>query len=80
MQSSQEQFLQRAGRIFDVGQAARWTRLQKAVFNKLIGDLVYCHGYSRISDEMLKAAKANMERITAVCMRRSKESHDERYQ
>ena len=58
-----EEFMQRAVRIFDVESAQAWTRFERAVFNLLVGEMIYRHGYAGISDDMLQDAKQEMERL-----------------
>jgi hypothetical protein len=58
-----EEFLKRAARVFPVEASRGWSKLERAVFNVLIGELIYQHGYKHISDEMLAQACAEMSRI-----------------
>jgi hypothetical protein len=58
-----EEFLKRAARIFPVEASRGWSKLERAVFNVLIGDLIYHHGYKNISDDMLAKACEEMNRI-----------------
>ena len=61
-----EQFLERASRIFPVEASRSWSKLERAVFNVLIGDLIFNHGYKNISDEMLIEACQQMDKIVRM--------------
>jgi hypothetical protein len=58
-----EQFVQRASRIFPPKEASRWSRIERAVFNHLMAQLIYRHGYSAISNEMLQQSREDMIEI-----------------
>lgn len=58
-----EQFVQRASRIFPPKEASRWSRIERAVFNHLMAQLIHRHGYSAISDEMLQQSREDMIEI-----------------
>jgi hypothetical protein len=55
-----KQFVERASRIFPESQANDWTRIERAVFNHLMAQLIYRYGYARISDQMLQQVQNEM--------------------
>jgi hypothetical protein len=60
---SHEQFIKRASEVFPVNRASAWSRVERAVFNHLMAQLVITHHYSSISTEMLRRCKDDMEEI-----------------
>lgn len=66
-----DQFVLRASRFFPPEQAASWSRLQRAIFNGLLSELIYRHGYDAISDDMLLHARAEMEKLVRLCCNRA---------
>ena len=58
-----EQFIQRASDVFPVNRVRAWSRVERAVFNHLMAQLVIKHPYSSISNEMLRRCKDDMEEI-----------------
>lgn len=54
------QFVERASQIFPESQAAAWTRIERAVFNHLMAQLIYRYGYAGISDQMLQDVRTEM--------------------
>jgi hypothetical protein len=61
-----EQFVQRASRIFPEDGVRTWSRIERAVFNHLLGRLIVQHGYDSISNQMLVESRDNMKK----CVRR----------
>lgn len=61
-----EQFVQRASRIFPEEGVRAWSRIERAVFNHLLGRLIIQHGYDSISNQMLEESRENMNK----CVRR----------
>ena len=55
-----KQFVERASQIFPESQVADWTRIDRAVFNHLMAQLIYRYGYARITDQMLQEARNEM--------------------
>lgn len=55
-----EQFVQRASRIFPEEGVRAWSRIERAVFNHLLGRLIIQHGYDSISNQMLEESRDNM--------------------
>jgi hypothetical protein len=55
-----KEFLERASQIFPESQVAAWTRIERAVFNHVMAQLIYRYGYTRISDQMLQQARNEM--------------------
>ena len=58
-----EQFIQRASRIFPENHVKSWSRIERAVFNHLLGRLISRHGYDSISDQMLEASREDMNKV-----------------
>lgn len=58
-----EQFVGRAGRVFTEDQVSAWSRIDRAVFNHLMSQLIYQHSYSAISNEMLQEVRTDMIKI-----------------
>lgn len=62
-----EQFIQRANRVFPVDRAEHWSRVERAVFNHLLGRMIHEHGYGAITDSMLNQSRDDMARIVRRC-------------
>lgn len=58
-----EQFVQRASRVFPVDGVRTWSRIERAVFNHLLGRLIIQHGYDAISNQMLEESRDNMNKF-----------------
>ncbi len=58
-----DQFVQRASRVFQVSSVRSWSRIERAVFNHLIGRLVRHRSYWEISNAMLYACRDEMNEI-----------------
>ncbi|MDP2880570.1 MAG: hypothetical protein Q8N89_03200 [Azonexus sp.] len=58
-----EQFVQRASRVFPEHGVRAWSRIERAVFNHLLGRLIIQHGYDAISDQMLEESRENMNKF-----------------
>ena len=58
-----EQFVRRASRVFPEDQVSAWSRIDRAVFNHLMSQLIHRHGYSAISNEMLQEVRTEMVTI-----------------
>jgi hypothetical protein len=64
------QLIERASKVFPERQVADWTRVERAVFNHLMAQLIYRYGYARISDQMLHEVRNEMtvivKRVTGI--------------
>jgi hypothetical protein len=58
-----EQFVRRASRVFPEDQVSAWSRIDRAVFNHLMSQLIFRHSYGEISNEMLHKVRTAMIRI-----------------
>ena len=58
-----EQFVRRASRVFTEDQVSAWSRIDRAVFNHLMSQLIYRHNYSAISNEMLQEVRTEMIKV-----------------
>lgn len=58
-----EQFVQRASRVFPSDSVRSWTRIERAVFNHLMGQLIRHHSYGEISNAMLYACRDDMNDV-----------------
>lgn len=58
-----EQFVQRASRVFSEEKARTWSRIERAVFNHLLGRLIIQHGYDSISTQMLEESRDDMNKF-----------------
>lgn len=58
-----EQFVQRASRVFPRKCVRSWSRVERGVFNHLMGQLIHKHSYSSITDEMLDQCQKDMAEI-----------------
>jgi hypothetical protein len=60
-QESHDQFVERAMRIFPAEEADKWSRLERALFNSLMGKLIFAHGYGGITESMLIEVRQRMQ-------------------
>lgn len=58
-----EQFVQRASRVFKSDSVRTWSRIERAVFNHLMEQLVRHRSYSEISNAMLHVCRQDMNDI-----------------
>ncbi len=58
-----EQFVQRASRVFPSDSVRAWGRLERIVFNHLMGQLIRHRRYCEISNEMLYACRDDMNDV-----------------
>ena len=58
-----EQFIQRAGRVFSTDDVRCWSRIERAVFNHLLGPIIHKFNYGSITDEMLLQCRNDMVEI-----------------
>ncbi len=58
-----EQFIQRASRVFSTDDVSSWSRIERAVFNNLLGPLIHKFNYGAISDDMLFQCRNDMVEI-----------------
>lgn len=58
-----EQFIQRAGRVFPADHVRSWSRIERLVFNHLLGSMIHKYNYSAITDAMLRQCRDNMAEI-----------------
>jgi hypothetical protein len=58
-----EQFVRRASQVFPADQVSAWSRIDRAVFNHLMSQLIYRHSYGSISNEMLQEVRTEMIKI-----------------
>lgn len=58
-----EQFIQRASNVFPVNRVRAWSRVEQAVFNHLVAQLIDKHRYGSITNEMLRHCRDDMEEI-----------------
>ncbi len=59
----QVQFIYRASSIFPPDMAVKWSRIERAVFNHLMSQLIYHHGYEAITCQMLHETRDRMQQI-----------------
>lgn len=62
-----DQFVQRASSVFPVDGVRVWSRVERAVFNHLLGRLIHQYGYDSISRQMLEESRDNMEKLVRSC-------------
>ncbi|PKO89651.1 MAG: hypothetical protein CVU18_03300 [Betaproteobacteria bacterium HGW-Betaproteobacteria-12] len=62
-----EQFVRRASGIFPVERVRNWSRIERAVFNHLMGHLIHEHSYASITDAMLARCRDDMCEIVRRC-------------
>lgn len=60
-----EQFLQRASGIFPIERVENWSRVERAVFNQLMGKLIHQKSYAAITDTMLQQCRDEMTKIVS---------------
>jgi hypothetical protein len=58
-----DQFIERASRVFPEEGVRQWSRIERAIFNHLLGRLIIQHGYDSISDQMLEESRENMNKF-----------------
>ena len=58
-----EQFVRRASQVFPEDEVSAWSRVDRAVFNHLMSQLIYRHIYGAISNEMLQEVRTKMIKI-----------------
>lgn len=58
-----DQFVRRASKVFPEEIVNAWSRIERAVFNYLMTQLIHQCAYSAITNEMLQKSRENMERI-----------------
>jgi len=64
-----EQFIQRANRVFPADSVRVWSRVERAVFNHLMAQLIHRNTYASISNAMLEACRDDMTEIVSRCGR-----------
>lgn len=52
-QETHDEFVQRVSNVFSEDQVSTWSRIERGVFNHLMGQLIHKHSYGSISNEML---------------------------
>lgn len=62
-----DQFVQRANHVFPTERAKTWSRIERAVFNHLMGRLIHQHSYSSITNTMLSQCRDDMYQIVRRC-------------
>ena len=58
-----EQFVLRASSVFPEDHVKAWSRIERAVFNYLLAQLIHRRGYRAITNEMLLESRDCMEKI-----------------
>jgi len=58
-----EQFIQRASRVFSTDDVSSWSRIERAVFNHVLGPIIHKFNYGSITDEMLLQCRSDMVEI-----------------
>lgn len=58
-----EQFVQRASRVFPKRCVRAWSRVERGVFNHLMGRLIHRYSYASITDAMLHQCRNDMDEI-----------------
>jgi hypothetical protein len=66
-QESHDQFVTRALRVFPADEADKWSRLERGLFNSLMGKLIFQHGYGGISERMLIEVRDQMQAAVRRC-------------
>ncbi len=56
-----ETFIRRANRYFPKESVKSWSRVDRLIFNHLMGKLIHRYGYAAISDAMLKQCSVDMD-------------------
>lgn len=67
LDETHEQFIQRANRAFPADYVRSWSRIERAVFNHLMGRLITRNTYSSISNAMLQECREDMTEIVRRC-------------
>lgn len=62
-----EQFVRRASGFFPAERVRNWSRIERAVFNHLMGQLIHQHSYAAITDTMLSQCRDDMQEIVRRC-------------
>lgn len=62
-QETHEEFVERASRVFPVDNVRTWSRIERAVFNHLLGRMISKHGYGSISNQMLEESRDSMKQV-----------------
>ena len=62
-----EQFIRRASGFFPEDRVRDWSRIERAVFNQLMGRLIHEHSYASITDAMLTRCRDDMHEIVRRC-------------
>lgn len=55
-----EEFIRRARRYFPEESVKSWSKVDRLIFNHLMGKLIHRHGYAAISDDMLRQCSEDM--------------------
>lgn len=58
-----EQFIKRASDVFPASHVRSWSRIERAVFNHLVAQLIHKSRYASITNEMLRQCRDDMEEI-----------------
>ena len=66
-QETHEQFVRRASSVFPEDHVKTWSRIERAVFNYLMAQLIHRRGYGAITDEMLLESRDCMKKIVQHC-------------
>jgi hypothetical protein len=69
-QENHDQFVMRAMHVFPADEAENWSRLERGLFNSLMGKLIFQHGYAGITEPMLAEVRRQMQ----AAVRRYEES------
>lgn len=67
LDETHEAFVRRAYLFFPIDCVRAWSRFERAVFNYLMSQMIYQHGYSAITDAMLNECRINMEQMIQRC-------------
>jgi hypothetical protein len=59
-QENHDQFVMRAMRVFPADEAENWSRLERGLFNSLMGKLIFQYGYGGITEQMLADVRREM--------------------
>ncbi len=62
-----DQFVRRASQVFPVERVSHWSRVERAVFNQLMGNLILRRSYGEITDAMLIQCRDDMQEIVRRC-------------
>ena len=62
-EETRDQFIRRAGALFPPERVRAWSRIERAVFNHLLVNLIQHHRFALISNQMLQQSRADMEEI-----------------